>query len=296
MSIEVIRSPWRTRFKEFVISTERSLLLVAPFIKLKEAAWLTETVANQKRLDQIHLTILTSFQADSVLSNTLEIQALSHFQSGFPSCKVISVPHLHAKVYISDETRAIVTSANLTTAALDQNAEYGIQINTPSVVQQISLDLLGYAKLGSPVPPDAVKNLGYIASDLVNRYRDLQNSAASELRRTFNNKLYEVTQEFLATQVGPRTAHALFAEAILYVLRKGPLPTRELHSDIQQLLPELCDDSMELIINGQSFGKRWKHKVRTSQVYLRRKGAIALHGDRWALVQDSADRSPAGDR
>src|SRR3972149_6400040 len=178
MSIEVFRSPWRTRFREFVARTERSLLLVAPFIKLKEAAWLTETVANQKRLDQIHLTILTRFQADSVLSNTLEIQALSHFQCGCPSCKVISVPHLHAKVYISDETRAIVTSANLTTAALDQNAEYGIQINTPSVVQQISLDLLGYAKLGSPVPPDAVKNLGYIASDLVNRYRDLQNSAA----------------------------------------------------------------------------------------------------------------------
>jgi hypothetical protein len=49
-------------------------------------------------------------------------------------------------------------------------------------------------------------------------------------------------------------------------------------------LPDLCDDAVELLINGQRFGKRWKHAVRNAQQYLKRSGKIAVKGENWIIV------------
>ena len=281
MSVTTIRSPWRSHFTEFLTSIEASILVATPFIKLREAAWLADTVERSASLSQVELTILTSLQADSILNSTLEIESLGLFSRRFPQCEIISVPHLHAKVYIADRSRAIVTSGNLTTAALDQNAEYGVQLECQPIVQQITNDLLSYAQLGAPLNVQQLEELTGLSNDLRNQYQELQVSTAADLRNTFNNKLREISNEFLATQVGTRTAHAVFAEAILYLLREQALSTKDLHAEIQKLLPELCDDTVDLVIAGQRFGKRWKHTVRNAQVYLRRQGLIRLQGSRW---------------
>jgi hypothetical protein len=94
-------------------------------------------------------------------------------------------------------------------------------------------------------------------------------------------KLSSRLTEFLRAQVGARSAHSLFADAILYLFSIRPMSTPELHRKLKELLPELCDDTKDLVINGQHFGKKWKHTVRTAQVFLRRKGAIQLVGDKW---------------
>jgi len=79
----------------------------------------------------------------------------------------------------------------------------------------------------------------------------------------------------------------LFAEAIIYVLSQGPIPTEQLYPKVQTLLPDLCDDEIELVINGRRFGKRWKHAVRNAQQYLKRSGQIEFDGAQWSLVLPS---------
>ena len=61
------------------------------------------------------------------------------------------------------------------------------------------------------------------------------------------------------------------------------MSTVELHPKVQKLLPDLCDDSVELVIDGQHFGKRWKHAVRNAQQYLKLHGQIVFDGKRWSL-------------
>ena len=95
----------------------------------------------------------------------------------------------------------------------------------------------------------------------------------------------DVETEFLRAHVGNRTAHAVFADAIRYGLRHGPAATPELYSVVQSLLPDLCEDSVELVINGQHFGKKWKHGVRTAQMFLRRRREIELIGNKWRLCK-----------
>jgi hypothetical protein len=54
---------------------------------------------------------------------------------------------------------------------------------------------------------------------------------------------------------------------------------------IQQLQPDICDDSIDRVIDGVHFGKRWKHYVRTAQQFLKRTGRVYFDGDRWHLTQ-----------
>jgi len=70
----------------------------------------------------------------------------------FPATKVRFLPSLHAKVYIADDTEAVVTSANMTDSGLAHNFEYGVRFSEPSVVRQIRQDVEAYALLGSPTP------------------------------------------------------------------------------------------------------------------------------------------------
>ncbi len=278
--IELLASPWRSRFRGFLASVDRSLLVAAPFIQLREMAWVTRVLLESHGNTEVELTLLTSIRADSVMSGTLQVEALIYAAEHFSVASVINVPALHAKVYVADEQRAIVTSANLTTAGLDRNAEYGVFTDAVELAGQINADLRAYGTLGGVVDLSGLREISGMAADL-DREHSRQRSAES---LAFTRKVADLTTKILVTQVGNRTAHAYFADAIKFLLRDGPSTTQELHRKIQQLLPELCDDSKDLILNGQRFGKWWKYKVRTAQATLRRAGVIAQEGDRWHLV------------
>jgi hypothetical protein len=54
--------------------------------------------------------------------------------------------------------------------------------------------------------------------------------------------------------------------------------------------PDLCDNSIDRVINGVHFGRKWKHMLRNAQVFLRRKGLIELYDKKWRLVESKADK------
>lgn len=91
--------------------------------------------------------------------------------------------------------------------------------------------------------------------------------------------------KILRNRIKGRTINAIFAETINYLLEsRGPLSTPELHRFIQDIHPDICDDSIDRIIDGQHFGKKWKHLVRSAQQYLKRNNIIYLEADKWYLV------------
>jgi hypothetical protein len=53
---------------------------------------------------------------------------------------------------------------------------------------------------------------------------------------------------------------------------------------IENIHPDLCDNTVDRVIDGKRFGKKWKHAVRTAQQQLKREGLVALSGGRWLLV------------
>jgi hypothetical protein len=57
---------------------------------------------------------------------------------------------------------------------------------------------------------------------------------------------------------------------------------------IQRIHADLCDDSIDRVIDGEHFGKKWKHAVRTAQQQLKKRGEIHLRDGRWHLTHSSS--------
>lgn len=282
--VEPITSPWRLRFSELLASARRDLIIACPFIKTPEAQWVCERLTAAGSISRLRLRVMTDVRADSVLNGSLDVEALCILAGVVPNSTVVNLPRLHAKVYVADEQLAIVGSGNLTPAGLDSNFEYGVALTDPAVVHQVRGDLEAYARVGNELAPQALTDLASVATGLADEYQRLQRSTSASLRKRFNRTLRSAEYEFLRAQVGSRSANSLFSEALVYVLRKGPLTTRELHPAVQRLLPDLCDDNVDRVINGEHFGKRWKHAVRSAQQHLKRNGVISFDGRRWSLV------------
>lgn len=53
-----------------------------------------------------------------------------------------------------------------------------------------------------------------------------------------------------------KTINAIFSDTISYALeKKGSLSTKELHPLIQSMHPDICDDSIDRVIDGQHLVK-----------------------------------------
>ncbi len=262
----------------------QDVLIASPYIKTSEAHWVCHRLRRGRTGGAPKLRVLTDLRSDSVLSGALDVQALRVFCEAGEDAKVISLPRLTSKVYIGDTKMAIVTSANLTPAGLEKNFEYGVGLKDEGVTTAIRADLESYARIGNPLEPHVLSELESIADELKREYQEVQRSSHARIRKRFAQTLNRANIEFLKAQVGTRSAHSLFSEAVIYALSsRGPMETRRLAPEIQKLLPDLCDDAVELMINGERFGKRWKHDVRNAQQALKRQGAVTFDGKRWAL-------------
>lgn len=233
--------------------------------------------------NDLYVRLITDIRPDSILAGSLDLAALlALFDSG---CQVtiIALTHVHAKVYLADTSMVWITSANLTTSALDRNFEYGITVNSPSLAAQVAEDLDSYARVGSPASRNEIQHYAETIQGLREEYKAFQRETERAFRKRFREQLDAATEEALTLQIGVRSAHAVFSDTIVHLLRSGPLSTQALHPLIQALLPELCDDQTDRIINGRHFGKLWKHHVRTAQQHLKRNGVIRIANGRWEL-------------
>jgi hypothetical protein len=225
---------------------------------------------------------------ESLLSGSTDVEALSTLSKLLPRFELVHLPSLHAKVYVADDRVAVVTSANLTQPGMTGNLEYGVAFTDGATVREVRRDFENYSLLGAKVTAGDIQVMLAETRELRDAFTKAERSIQAKARRAFHEKLEAAHVQLLRQRVKGRTKHAIFADTILFLLARGPLRTTELHPLIRQLHPDLCDDSVDRVIDGVHFGKRWKHDIRTAQVYLRRAGRIYTDGERWHLALERA--------
>ena len=284
--VRLLGRGWRDALGGLAASAEREVLIAAPYIKDAEAEWFCDRLRAGA-----DVTTLADIDADAVSRSTLDLTALSRLADASPASRLVSLANLHAKVFVADETAAIVTSGNLTRAGLDRNFEYGVLFEERAHVRAVRHDLLSVMRLGSEVTADTLAGYALRQERLREARADRDASASPEARQRFNRVIREARQEFTETQVGARSRNAMFGEAIGVALERGPRTTDEIHEIVRGLLPNLCDDSAELIINGARYGKEWKHYVRNAQQYLKRKAIVEYEATtrEWRLLSSPGD-------
>ncbi len=233
-----------------------------------------------RRPDEMFVFLGTTFSSQSVTSGSLDIGAFLWAYESLPRLCVAHIPRLHAKIYVADESAAIVTSGNLTTASLSHNNEYGIGIRDQTTVRAIRSDMADYAALGSAASRKSVLRLSELASEF-SGVGDSDGQPDAETERA-KSAFDDEVRRLRGNDGEARTA--IFARTVVHALRGGPMTTSDIHAMVKDMQPDLCDDDEDRVINGVRFGKRWKHDVRNAQQYLKRHGRIALIDRRWRLT------------
>jgi cardiolipin synthase len=87
--------------------------------------------------------------ADSTPSNAMAT-AVQSLQADGIEVKKLSVPYIHAKAIVADDTLAYVGSANFTQNSLDSNREIGLVISNPDEVAKVEAAVDGDFTAGVP--------------------------------------------------------------------------------------------------------------------------------------------------
>jgi hypothetical protein len=131
--MKILSSPWNADFFKLVQHSKESIKITSPFVKYDVCNELIH-----KKNPSVELQLITAFKLPNVLSGSLDIQALTHIIDN--NGNVRSFPSLHAKIYLFDDVKAVISSGNLTTGGLLRNFEYGVFVEEEILVKQIVED------------------------------------------------------------------------------------------------------------------------------------------------------------
>ena len=281
----ILNSPWENDFDAFIAQAKKSLLICSPFVGRGPCERIAD-ILHDRGVSSIPLLFLTNLSRDNMLGGGTDVSALVELCNAMPHTEIRFLPNLHAKVYVVDDRYAILTSANLTESGLCRNYEYGIYCDEIPLVSQIAEDINQYALLGSSVPLVQLRRFARVISELQQLKMQGEKEYKSALREEFENKLKKAEETVLQVRVEGMTQHSAFADTILYLLKKGPKDTETLYTEVKTIHPDLCDDTVKLVIRGEEWSQtKWHHRIRHAQLYLKRQGKILRQGNKWYLAK-----------
>lgn len=283
-SIRLISGAWDSTFAEVVSSAIHRLTLCAPYVSL-EGAKAVARARNAKGDIGSGSLMLTDLSPRAVCAGATDPNAVASVGATLKGSRIVHLPRLHAKVYVADGLRAVVTSGNLTSGGLGRNYEYGVLLEDETLAMNVEADVLEYAALGAELDAATLASYCEAAIDARTAYEQQVASVSRAVQKRLTLALHSAEDTLIRARLAGGAIHTVFATTITFLLRRrGPLSTLQLHPLVQQLHPDLCDDGVDRVIDGQHFGKKWKHAVRTAQQQLKKAGAVTLVDGRWQLV------------
>lgn len=125
MTNRLVDSGWEQELTKAVSEDVSELRIVCPFIKLGALGRLLKFRPKA-------VLVITRFNLADFACGVSDLAALRKLLKA--GARVRGVKDLHAKLYLAGKSRAIVTSANLTDAALNQNQEFGLVSQNAEII------------------------------------------------------------------------------------------------------------------------------------------------------------------
>lgn len=277
----VLQRPWKEHLSRLLSEAETDVFISSPFVTQQGVDFVVNNISQSVRTAG-SFTLLTNLSPTNITQGATDPTALQALSAAASKVTIHHLPRLHAKVYVADIRRAIITSGNLTFGGLNANYEYGLSVGHIQTVEIVRRDITEYAELGANIEVSQLAAYSQAAEEIRLAFREQRKSVTRSARQSFEEALQNANDELIKLQVAEGPIHTVFAKTILYLLkREGAMSTEALHPLVQKIHPDLCDDSVDRVIDGKRFGKKWKHAVRTAQQQLKKQGLIELRDGRW---------------
>lgn len=281
--VQLLARNGEERLVALVRGARRGLLIASPFVGREGTELVAANLSDSLR-ESGGIVFLTDLSPLNICQGVTDPDAILGICGIASQMSIRHLPKLHAKVYVADSSVAIVSSANLTIGGLRRNREYGVELSSRNAVRRVRRDITDYANLGASITVDDLVAYCRAASELREDYKRRRRQESASLTRKFQDRFTAVEDRLIRLRLAGGATHTVFAQTIEYLLRRhGPLTTVEMHPLISAIHSDLCDDSVDRVIDGKHFGKKWKHAVRTAQQQLKKKGVIELDGNQWRL-------------
>ena len=126
MTFRLVDKGWGKEFTEALCEDASELRIICPFIKLRALQRLLEHKPK-------NVQVITRFNLSDIAAGVSDVAALRKLLD--VDARVRGVRNLHAKLYLFGGKRAIITSCNLTDAALSQNHELGVVTSDSKAIE-----------------------------------------------------------------------------------------------------------------------------------------------------------------
>ncbi len=285
--MKLLRSDWKRDLSALFRGAEHDLLVSSPFVTQEGIDFLFREILEDARA-RVRFRLITNLSPQNICQGATDPEALRALAGQIRLSNLTHLPRLHAKVYIADSKCAIITSGNLTAGGLERNHEYGVVTSDPKIVAQIREDIEALESLGARVSSQELLAYCEVANRVKEAFQGQMASVQRQARQQFERDFKFAEDQLIRLRLRGSSPTKIFEDSILYLLQtEDGLQTRELHPRIQALHPDLCDDSVDRVIDGQHFGKRWKHMVRTAQSHLKARGLVEVVQNKWRLIRSN---------
>lgn len=282
--VTLLKNNWHHTLATLLSSAQHEIIISSPFVTPDGTNFVLENTSPDFR-EGGELTFITNLSPTNQIQGITNPNALRNLTDTLRRVGVFHLPRLHAKAYIFDRDKAVITSGNLTSGGLRHNHEYGVLIDDNIVASNARQDILDYAYLGTLVTKEQLSLYCDAVEEATRAFQKQQVSVSQTARQNFENALRAANDELIKLRLAEGAMHTVFERTVLFLLRQhGALDTHQVYLMVQQIHPDLCDDSVDRVINGRHFGKKWKHAVRTSQQQLKRKGLVDLIEGKWQTL------------
>ncbi|MBI4474782.1 MAG: hypothetical protein HY646_19070 [Acidobacteria bacterium] len=282
-SYKLLPHNWRGDLSSLLGEAVSDLLISSPFVSHEGTEFLLRNLGSSAR-STIRLRFITNLSPQNVFQGATDPDALRSLTERIRASRMTHLPRLHAKVYIADTRCAIITSGNLTAGGLMRNHEYGVLTTDPTTVASVREDIEDLERLGARVDSAELEAYCAVTKRVQAAFRGQMSSVQKRARQQFEHEFRLAEDHLIRLRLRGSSPTKIFEDTILYLLKAhGPVSTRGLHPLIQALHPDLCDDAVDRVIDGQHFGKRWKHMVRTAQAHLKERDLIEITANKWRL-------------
>ena len=117
---------WGREINNALCADASELRIICPFIKRGALEHLLKHCPSK-------IQVITRFNLSDFAEGVSDIEALRELLKA--GADIRGIKNLHAKLYLFGDSRAIITSANLTRAALERNHEFGLVASDESLIE-----------------------------------------------------------------------------------------------------------------------------------------------------------------
>lgn len=148
MTTRLVHDDWGKELTDAASADRGRLRIICPFIKLG-------ALDDLLRVKPREIEVITRFSLRDFAAGVSDLSALQRLLDR--NARVRGIRHLHSKLYLFGDSRAAITSANLTRAAMGRNSELGIMTGDPGTIAQCHDYFEGLWRRGkSDLEPDRV--------------------------------------------------------------------------------------------------------------------------------------------